>query len=700
MIFKRQFMSKVGLFACLLAPGAVLLSVAKLSAQGMGIFFFILLDLIFVIIIFRYLGGLRKTNQGLVDFINQISVGNITAETGRIAADQKLGQQLEAARRHLLINSASNSGNIEETEDIAVNLTAAIREVSAVSQSIAGASEAIARAAAAQAQDVEEFTKLSEDLVVKIEAMAGQSLRLIEEGDKTKAASSRGNQSLAELVNINRHFETVLADIITKIGLLVKQADNISQITTLISHIARQTRLLSLNASIEAARAGESGRGFAVVADEIRKLAEQSHNAGADIGQMITVVLEDLSQVKEGIDSSRIVFEQQKASVDASAQAFQNIDAFIDGFIQEQEKFSREFNKLNELKGRLNDDVLNISAVIQESVATTEELSSLTMTQDNTTNSLVDMAEMLQKNITALEKPEGTTVVEAQATHRKKIALIFCQDHPFFNPAQESARNAGRKYHVDVECLAPAKMDAQEQLQLIRQVIAGNYHAMAISPNGGPEISKAIKEAVAKGMTVICFDSDDPLCGRRGLLTTDNLKGGAAAGLVAAKILNHQGTVLVNGHNDQNIKVIHDRKAGFIGEINKVPGIKIIEAGVPADPPAAEADRQIQHLLQAHPDVELYFATNLVWGLHFARYFQEHQIHRILITFDCSNEVLEYIAAGVIHTAISQRQFLWGEQSVKWLVDAMNGKAITEYEDTGTFEVNRANYRVFEKRFS
>lgn len=61
----------------------------------------------------------------------------------------------------------------------------------------------------------------------------------------------------------------------------------------MISSIAEETNLLSLNASIEAARAGEAGRGFAVVASQIQKLADQSNESANQIDQIIHALIED-----------------------------------------------------------------------------------------------------------------------------------------------------------------------------------------------------------------------------------------------------------------------------------------------------------------------------------------------------------------------------------------------------------------------
>ena len=100
------------------------------------------------------------------------------------------------------------------------------------------------------------------------------------------------DQAIAKIAEVRAAIETLAGSV----ELLGHRSAEIGKIVDVITSIADQTNLLSLNAAIEAARAGESGRGFSVVAEEVRKLAEGSGKAAEQIGELIKEVQEETAK--------------------------------------------------------------------------------------------------------------------------------------------------------------------------------------------------------------------------------------------------------------------------------------------------------------------------------------------------------------------------------------------------------------------
>ena len=137
-----------------------------------------------------------------------------------------------------------------------------------------------------------------------------------------RQSSREASELMKNLIGVNQKVHDTVMELAKQTENVGTTAEAISKASSLIIEIAGQTNLLSLNASIEAARAGEMGRGFAVVAQEVRKLAEETGKASAEIEGIVNTLMKNTESSQQLMNMTDRVLQEQYESLQQTGSIF------------------------------------------------------------------------------------------------------------------------------------------------------------------------------------------------------------------------------------------------------------------------------------------------------------------------------------------------------------------------------------------
>ena len=245
-----------------------------------------------------------------------------------------------------------------------------------------------------------------DDLSDKIVKVVENTKEIDKISQETKNVIDNGIHVMDELNHSSEDTTHNLTTIMEDIRTLEQRISNITSIVGVITEIADQTNLLSLNASIEAARAGEAGRGFAVVAAEVKTLADQSAQAAERIRDIVDEVQKQSHQTLEHGEETDEILQSQEKAVERAVKAFNNIDEYVNRLNQALADITVQTQAIEVAKNQTLEAVEGISAVIEENSASTQAMGESIHGQEEQvekmsgyTNDLKDVSESLRQEI-------------------------------------------------------------------------------------------------------------------------------------------------------------------------------------------------------------------------------------------------------------------------------------------------------------
>jgi methyl-accepting chemotaxis protein len=336
----------------------------------------------------------------------KVAQGDLTAKVSYVSRDEigQLAKSFNKMTKQLedLIGKVSETSNRVSSEtgkftkDVEHTTQGAI-QISRMVQEIASGSDI-------QVKETEESAQVLEEMTNGIQSVAEAASDVSEMSFQAKNQAIKGRESIQLGKQQMDKIHHVTQQAVEEINSLHRNSEEIGQIIEVITDIANQTNLLSLNAEIEAARAGEHGKGFAVVAGEVRKLAEQSESSADKIVRLIRGIQEQTTRTAKVMDEGAKEVQKGTATVNEADTSFEKIVEVIETVADKTQDVSAAVQEMSASSQQIVVSSEQTAEIAKKSVENVNNVAATTEDQQTAMERVSEYAKSLKRSAEELNQ--------------------------------------------------------------------------------------------------------------------------------------------------------------------------------------------------------------------------------------------------------------------------------------------------------
>lgn len=285
----------------------------------------------------------------------------------------------------------------EQLSSSSQELSSASEETTTSAESISERMEEMSSGAQDQTEYIENINTMAYDMNKKLSDSVNRINNMADEAELVNQKAKVGEDKIGFAINGMEQIQTQTMKIESVMNELISESAEIGKINDLITAIADETNLLSLNASIEAARAGENGKGFGVVADEIGKLATQSQESAKGISVLIEKITESINSANELMYSETEFVQNGIQTVHESKSAFEEISNTIYELVKGMKEVVSYVEIVKDSSAKVTHAVEKITTIIEGSSSDMEEITAATEEQTSVSEEISKSASELAR---------------------------------------------------------------------------------------------------------------------------------------------------------------------------------------------------------------------------------------------------------------------------------------------------------------